>query len=467
MKLKIKEGTTSKLIRIFIQDSSSTTGAGLTGLVYNSSGLTAYYLPEGDATATAITLATMTAGTWASGGFDEVDATNMPGVYEVGLPDAVVDATSEGSVLVMLKGATNMAPVLAEIELDAIDYRTGVVPTVTTSVNLTNSMAKYGGPFGVGVYLNDAAANTNTTSYTDGTVDNPVSTIAAAKTIADALSIDRIYLVGNSVITLAATMSDYSFVGIGGPFANSIALSNQTIDNSEFHNLTISGIQAGSSRAYFHDCIFGEATVNCHAYRCGLSDSVNGLSLSNDNDNVLDACYSMVAGNGTPIVNCSGANTAVSFRHYSGGIELKNLNATAAVSVETDGQVVFNATNNVNANVTIRGMATITDNTAGMNNLTTGAAFGPTIDALNDISAAQVNAEVLDVLNVDTFAEPASIPAATSSLIDKISWLFTLNRNKLTQTSTTLTVRNDADGADIAASTVSDDGTTFTRGEYT
>jgi hypothetical protein len=31
MKLKIKEGTTSKLVRIFVQDSSSTTGAGLTG----------------------------------------------------------------------------------------------------------------------------------------------------------------------------------------------------------------------------------------------------------------------------------------------------------------------------------------------------------------------------------------------------------------------------------------------------
>lgn len=133
MKLKIKEGTTSKLMRIFIQDSSSTTGAGLTGLVYNSAGLTAYYLPEGDATATAITLATMTAGTWASGGFDEVDATNMPGVYEVGLPDAVVDATSEGSVLVMLKGATNMAPVLAEIELDTVDYRNTSWPNLMLS----------------------------------------------------------------------------------------------------------------------------------------------------------------------------------------------------------------------------------------------------------------------------------------------------------------------------------------------
>jgi hypothetical protein len=123
MKLKIKEGTTSKLVHIFIQDATSTTGAGLTGLVYNSAGLTAYYLPEGDASATSITLATMTVGTWATGGFKEVDATNMPGVYEIGLPDAVIDNTSEGSVLVMLKGATNMVPVLLEIELDKVDYR--------------------------------------------------------------------------------------------------------------------------------------------------------------------------------------------------------------------------------------------------------------------------------------------------------------------------------------------------------
>jgi hypothetical protein len=135
MKLKIKEGTTSKLVRVFIQDSTSTTGAGKTGLVYNSAGLTAYYLPEGDATATSITLATMTVGTWASGGFKEVDSTNMPGVYEIGLPDAVIDSTSEGSVLVMLKGATNMVPVLLEIELDTVDYRNSAWSKLLTSAN--------------------------------------------------------------------------------------------------------------------------------------------------------------------------------------------------------------------------------------------------------------------------------------------------------------------------------------------
>ena len=123
MKLKIKEGTTNKPIRIFVQDSAATDGSGKTGIAYNASGLTAAYIAEGDATTTQITLASGTTGTYSSGGWSEVDSTLMPGVYEVGLPDACVDATSEGSVLVMFKGATDMVPVPCEIELDKVDYR--------------------------------------------------------------------------------------------------------------------------------------------------------------------------------------------------------------------------------------------------------------------------------------------------------------------------------------------------------
>lgn len=85
----------------------------------------------------------------------------------------------------------------------------------------------------------------------------------------------------------------------------------------------------------------------------------------------------------------------------------------------------------------------------------------------NDISPSEVNAEVVDVLETDTHAESASVPAATSSLKDKITYMFTLNRNKMTQTATTTTLRNDADSANISTSTVSDDGTTFTKGEHT
>ena len=96
-------------------------------------------------------------------------------------------------------------------------------------------------------------------------------------------------------------------------------------------------------------------------------------------------------------------------------------------------------------------------------------ANGGSLTQLGGMSAtmkAQVNTEVVDTLATDTYAEPSSVPSATSSLKDKIGWLFTLSRNKLLQTSTTSTVRNDADGANIATAGVSDDGTTFTRNEY-
>lgn len=62
--------------------------------------------------------------------------------------------------------------------------------------------------------------------------------------------------------------------------------------------------------------------------------------------------------------------------------------------------------------------------------------------------------------------ELSAVPAITASAFDAVRWLFTLARNKITQTSSTQTLRNDADNASIATSSVSDDGTTFTRAEW-
>ena len=89
-----------------------------------------------------------------------------------------------------------------------------------------------------------------------------------------------------------------------------------------------------------------------------------------------------------------------------------------------------------------------------------------TLDDLNDVSASGVNAEVADVINTDAQAEPAAVPAANAALSDKVDWLFALARNKVLQTAGLQTLRNDADGADIATATVSDDGTTTTRAEW-
>ena len=100
-KLSLVKGTTSYRAYVFVQDSSVTTGDGLTGLAYNTGSLVASYVRPG-AARTAITLATQTAtGAYSSGGFVEVDGTNMPGIYRLDVPDAAL-ATGVNAVVIML-----------------------------------------------------------------------------------------------------------------------------------------------------------------------------------------------------------------------------------------------------------------------------------------------------------------------------------------------------------------------------
>jgi hypothetical protein len=62
--------------------------------------------------------------------------------------------------------------------------------------------------------------------------------------------------------------------------------------------------------------------------------------------------------------------------------------------------------------------------------------------------------------------EPTTVVSPTGTMGAKVDWLTALSRNKITQTATVQSLRNDADGADIASAAVSDDGTTFIRGEF-
>ena len=121
----IKAGATSQSVYVEILDSASTTGGRKTGIVYNAAGLTAYYARNGGSSA-AITLATLAAANsaYSSGGFKEVDATNMPGVYRLDIPDAAI-AAGAPSVIVTLKGASGMVQVSLEIQLTAVDFQDG------------------------------------------------------------------------------------------------------------------------------------------------------------------------------------------------------------------------------------------------------------------------------------------------------------------------------------------------------
>lgn len=88
------------------------------------------------------------------------------------------------------------------------------------------------------------------------------------------------------------------------------------------------------------------------------------------------------------------------------------------------------------------------------------------IGALNDLSPTDVETIVEDALSATARPEPAAVPAANAALVEKLDWVFALLRNKILQTASAQTLRNDADDADIATAAISDDGTTTTRAEW-
>lgn len=130
-KLSIKPGSENVSLLLFIQDSTSTVGAGKTGLAYNTASLTCYGVRPGEAAA-AISLVTQTVtGAWSSGGFVEIDATNMPGVYRFDVPNARLTAGVRSSVI-MFKGASGMAPLTLEVDLNAEINLVSILGTALT-----------------------------------------------------------------------------------------------------------------------------------------------------------------------------------------------------------------------------------------------------------------------------------------------------------------------------------------------
>lgn len=145
-------------------------------------------------------------------------------------------------------------------------------------------------------------------------------------------------------------------------------------------------------------------------------------------------------------------------------VNVENWNATAVPAEHTAGYpivTVKDGTGTGEINTNAGGIATVDSVTAIAANGITAASI-----ATGAIDADALAADAIDEIWDEAMTELSAVPGVTASLRDALRWLFALSRNKLTQTSTATTLRNDADSATIGASTVSDNGTTFTRGEF-
>ena len=162
----------------------------------------------------------------------------------------------------------------------------------------------------------------------------------------------------------------------------------------------------------------------------------------------------------TQTVTCAGgvtvpAATLASTTNITAGTITTATNLTNAPSA---GDFTATMKTSIGTAVAASAVASVTGNVGG--NVT------GSIGSLAAQAKLDVNAEVLDVLNTDTFAEPGQeAPGATISLVKKIGYLYKAWRNKKTQTSSAYNLlADDATTVDQKA-TVSDDGTTTTVGE--
>lgn len=194
----VKKGATSQSVYFEFKDSTSTTGGLKTGLAYNTASLVAYYV-RNQGSATAITLATLSAANsaWSSGGFKEVDSANMPGVYRLDVPDAAF-ATGVDAVVITVKGATGM--VQASLEIQLVDN------------NSADVMSRLGTPAGASVSADVAAVKTDT---------------AAVKTKTDSLTFTVAGMVDSNVVdwkgAAAPAMTGDAYARLGAPAGASVS----------------------------------------------------------------------------------------------------------------------------------------------------------------------------------------------------------------------------------------------------
>lgn len=450
----LKAGSTSQSIYVEILDSTSTTGGRKTGLAYNTSSLVAYYVRPGGS-ATAITLATLAAANsaYSSGGFKEVDATNMPGVYRLDIPDAAI-AASAAAVVVTLKGATGMVQVSKEIVLTALDLQTALPSNFATlvidgsgrvDVSKIAGTSQTARDIGASVLLS-AGTGTGQLDFTSGVVKANLAQILGTALTETAGLIAAGFKQFFNIASPTSTMNTITTV------TTATNLTNAPTSGDLTATMKTSVTTAATA-----------ATPTVAAVTGNVSGNVTGSVGSVATGGITAASIAADAITAAKIAD--GAIDAATFA--SGAITAAAIAADAIGASELAADAVAEIQSGLMTSAGYTTPPTVTQIRTEMDtNSTKLANLNATVSSRSTLTSAEVNAEVVDALTVDTYAEPSAVVGATASIKDMLSWVKALARNKITQTATTQTLFKDDGSTTLATSTTSDNGTTATRGEF-
>lgn len=353
-------------------------------------------------------------------------------------------------------------------DANVVDWKGAAAPAMTG-----DSFARLGAPAGASVAADIAAIKAQTASIETkvDTVDDFVDTeVSAIKAKTDQLvfttanRVDaQVFGMQANVMTAAAAAADLTTelqaglataaalavvdgivddilldtaeIGTAGAGLTNINLPNQTMDIVG----NITGSLSGS---------VGSVTGNVGGNVVGSVGSVTGLTASN-----LDATISSRASAANLATVASYVDTEITALQTSVDDLPTNAELATALGVADDA---------VLAQVAL--VKAKTDNLPS--DPADASVIAGLIAGLNNLSVAQVNAEVVDALATDTYPEPAQgAPGSNIALSAKIGFIFKAWRNRTTQTADEYALYADDGTTKDHEATVSDDGTTFERGE--
>jgi hypothetical protein len=145
--ITISPGSTSQSIELYL---------GATGLTASTSGLSARYNRTRTASVSIPLVARTIAQAWTSGGFAEVDATNMPGVYRLDIPDAALAAGADDATIVV-RGASGTNGAVMTVKLSS----GGLTEAQTASAVWGASVAGYSGASTFGGIVTETSSVVN------------------------------------------------------------------------------------------------------------------------------------------------------------------------------------------------------------------------------------------------------------------------------------------------------------------
>jgi hypothetical protein len=293
------------------------------------------------------------------------------------------------------------APVTATTSV-TIPAASTLATTAGTIADVTNQRAKYmHGAVWIG-----AVANTNTTIYVDGIMTNPVSTIAAAKSIADSLGLKRFWSQAGVTVSLGADYGGYVFDGIGWTLATSGSRAFTGSVAKGAINVTGTYTSTGAV-PYWDECEFG-ATASIPPSNLSRCTFLGTTTLNAAGNYDFIDCASIVAGTSAPVFAVPAGTVNISFRRWSGGIHLTGLTAGTTVSIDvvSGGTVTLEGTG---ATVVVRGMVTGVTNSMSPSagSVTTTATCNQTVLATpTNITAA--SGVALSATGLDAVAKTAT-----------------------------------------------------------